>query len=63
MAKNALQVAGVVFGLVALLHLSRFLLHFDLMIGMTLVPVWVNGVGFVVASLLAFWMFKANKSL
>ena len=63
MAKNALQVAGVVFGLVALLHLSRFLLHFDLMIGMTLVPVWVNGVGFVVASFLAFLMFNSNKNL
>ena len=63
MPKTALKVGGTVFLLVALLHLSRLAFKFHLMIGDWMVPVWVNGAGFLVALGLSFWMFKAQKSL
>lgn len=63
MAKTVLKVGGAVFFLVALGHLSRLIFKFNLMIGYWDVPVWVNGVGFLVALGLSFWMFKAEKSL
>lgn len=63
MPKTALKVAGAVFLLVALLHLSRLAFKFNLIIGDSIVPVWINGAGFLVALGLSFWMFKAEKKL
>lgn len=56
MNKTPLTVAGVVFGLVALVHLSRLIFHFPLIIGM-MVPYWANGIGVIIAAGLSFWMF------
>jgi chromate transport protein ChrA len=63
MNKNlALLVAGLVFTLVAILHVWRLFAKFDLIIADYSVPLWVNGVGACVAILLAVWMFKARNS-
>ncbi len=63
MPKTALKVAGVVFLLVALLHLSRLAFKFNLVVGESVVPVWVNAIGFAIAAGLSFWMFKSEKNL
>ena len=63
MAKTALKVAGSVFFLVALLHLSRVVFQFDVVLGGWAAPIWVNGLGFLIAGSLSLWMFKAQKSL
>ncbi len=57
MPKAPLYVAGTIFGLIALLHLYRLYSHFSIVIGTTEVPVWANGVGFIVAGALSYWMF------
>ena len=62
MAKKALTVSGIVFLIVSLLHLARVLFKFNLVIGETVIPVWVNLIGFVAAGGLSFWVFKARRT-
>lgn len=52
-----LQVAGALFALVGLAHLLRIFTGFDLIVAGRQVPVWVNGIGLIVAGGLAAWMF------
>lgn len=63
MAKTPLTVAGIVFSLVALLHLSRLVFKFDFSINGAGVPLWANGLGLVIAALLAAWMLKTAKKV
>lgn len=59
MKKSPLIVAGILFALVALVHLSRLYFQFPLIIGTTLIPLWVNGIGLVVSGALSYWMFTS----
>lgn len=61
---TALLVAGLIFGVVSLVHLSRIFLEFNLIIARQMVPQWVSYPGFVIFFLLSLWMFAAknNKS-
>jgi len=59
MSKAPLTVAGTIFGIVALVHLYRIYDHFNLIVGTTEVPVWVNVTGAVIAGALSLWMFKS----
>ena len=59
--KTALNVAGVVFFFVALLHLVRVIFHLEIVIENFRVPLWYSGVGFCVAFLLSIWMFKSTR--
>lgn len=61
MTKSPLYVAGVVFALVALLHLYRLYDHFNVVVGTTEIPYWANGVGFIVAGLLSYYMFSSAR--
>jgi hypothetical protein len=62
MNKNIpLIVAGVIFSLVALMHLLRLLTGFEVTLRGSPVPLWVNGMGLVVTGALAVWMFAAAK--
>lgn len=54
-----LCVAGIIFGLVALVHLYRLFDHFNLVVGTTEIPVWANIVGVIVAGGLSIWMFSS----
>ena len=58
MKKAPLIVAGIVFALVALLHLGRIGYQIPIIVGSSDVPIWANVVGFVIAGLLSFWMFR-----
>jgi len=57
----ALRVAGVVFLLVAIMHLLRLLLRVQVSVGNTHVRLYLSLIGFVVALLMAIWMFAASK--
>ena len=57
----ALRVAGVVFLLVAIMHLLRLLLKVQVSVGDINVRLSLSLVGFVAALLLAIWMFSASK--
>ncbi len=61
MKRFALRVAGIIFALVALIHLARLYFEFPMNIGTWNVPLMVNTIGFIVAGLLSFWMFLASK--
>lgn len=61
MANTALIVAGIVFVLVSLLHLTRLIIKFEITVSKKVIPLWVNVIGLLVAGFLAFWMFTAAK--
>ena len=58
---HASKVAGIVFLLVAVMHLLRFLFKVEAVIGGFTVPLWYSLIGSVIALLLSLWMFKADK--
>jgi len=57
----ALTTAGIVFLIVALLHLSRLILKFEVAINGQHVRLMWNALAFVVSSGLSFWMFRARN--
>jgi len=57
----ALKVAGVIFLVVALMHLLRLLLKVQINIAGTDVSLSLSFIAFVVAVILAIWMFMASK--
>jgi len=62
MDKNvALIVAGVIFVLVAMLHLVRLITKFEVTVAKKVLPLWVNVIGLLVAGLLALWMFAVAR--
>ncbi|HTM64318.1 MAG TPA: hypothetical protein VL360_07430 [Gammaproteobacteria bacterium] len=54
---TALFVAGIVFAIVAIIHLLRLVTKFDIIIAGKHIPLWVNVVGLIVAGGLSWWMF------
>ena len=52
------NVAGILFTLVAILHLSRILFGFSFNLGSWNVPYWINGLGTVVTAFLAWVSFN-----
>lgn len=61
MQKTALNVSGIVFLAVALLHVWRYLLKVPVTFGATQIPIELSFVGAVVGFLLALWMFSAAR--
>ena len=55
-----LRVAGTVFALVCLGHLSRIITQADVLIASRPIPVWVNAVGVVIAGGLSLWMWRLS---
>jgi hypothetical protein len=60
--KTPLIVAGIVFSIVAILHLLRIIYHWEVIIAGQSIPMSVSIVGFVVTAILAIWMFRAASS-
>ena len=58
--KTFTAVAGVVFSVVAVLHLLRLLLHWEAVIGSWVVPPWVSGLALVLSGYLAYSAFTVN---
>ena len=56
-ATPALITAGIVFGLVAVVHLLRLVYKFEVVIAGKSIPLWANVVGFLIAGSLSIWMF------
>lgn len=55
--ETPLIVGGIIFTLVALVHLYRLLTGTLVIVGTTFVPLWITVAGLVVAVLMAIWMF------
>lgn len=62
MSKNfALTIAGIIFGLVSLMHLLRILFSINIIIAGYVIPMWVSGVGCAIPFILCLLMFVARK--
>ena len=61
--KGYLMVTRALFALVALVHLIRLLAHWPVVIGDWTAPLWVSGLGFLVAGGLSFWGAQLSRRL
>jgi len=61
MKELVLKVFAVIFLLVALLHLLRFLYKVPITVGCCSVPVYASVFGFLVALILGLWALRAAK--
>lgn len=59
--KVALNVAGVVFLLVSVLHLIRLIFQVEVVVGSFTVPHWYSGAFAAVTFLLSLWMFRSVR--
>ncbi len=57
----ALTVAGIVFAIVAIVHVFRLYYKWDIFAAGIVIPMWVSQVGLAVAVVLSVWMFAAVK--
>jgi len=58
-----LMVTRILFALIALFHLARMLTHGSAVIGGWVAPLWVSGLGFVVAGGLSIWGAQLSRRL
>jgi hypothetical protein len=58
-----LMVSRSLFALIALFHLTRMLAHWSAVIGGWTVPLWVSGLGFLVAGALSVWGAQVSRRL
>ena len=59
--KKALNTAGVIFLLAAVLHLMRLIFRWTVAIGDFTVPIWWSAGLAAIAFALALWMFKSVR--
>lgn len=57
--KNIHVVAGLIFAVVAILHLYRILIGFQVIFGSVSIPLWASWIGFIVATVLSYLFFKS----
>lgn len=62
MKGSAEFIAGIFFGLMALIHLARLLCPFDVVIGSYHVALWVSPIIFMGAGLLSAWLFRSPST-
>ena len=53
--------AAVVFALIALMQLLRFILRWQITVSGVIVPVWVSGIAFVIAAGLAVMLWREMR--
>jgi len=53
-----IQISGVAFGVIALLHIVRLLLDWPAQIGGWTVPLWISWIAILVAGALCGWAFR-----
>jgi hypothetical protein len=54
-------IAIIVFAIVALLHLLRYFLGWEVMVNSVTIPMWASLLGFVIAGILAFMLWREMK--
>lgn len=59
--KGALLVAGIIFGLMSLVHLYRIFYFFPVAFGTIIFPAQASVVAFIILGVLAIWMFWSAK--
>lgn len=59
MGNGAICLAGVLFALMAFVHLARIFCPFTVIIGTLVVPHWFSYFGFVIFGLISVYLFRA----
>lgn len=59
-AYPALIIAGIIFGIVALMHLLRLIFKAEVIIAGKKIPMWVSIAGFIIPFILSIWMIMAS---
>ena len=63
MNKNLpLIVAGIIFTLVALIHLLRIIYHWEIIISGYVIPMSASIIALIITAIVALWMFLAAKN-
>jgi len=57
-ARTYLMISGVIFGLVAILHLIRVINGWAFLVGSWSVPMWASWLGTAVPAVLCLWAFR-----
>jgi len=60
--KQYCLVSGILFSLVATVHLLRVVFGISVQIDQTIIPMFVSWIGFAVTATLAFFAFRINAS-
>ena len=63
MGRKAVFIAGVLFGLMALLHLWRLFYPFAVNIGSFSAPVWLSAILYVIGGCISAYLFRACRNL
>jgi hypothetical protein len=50
-------VSGIIFGLVALFHALRLVVHWQVHLLSQEIPIWLSGIGFVAVAGMCVWAF------
>jgi len=61
MKDTALRASAIIFLLVSIMHLLRFILKVKVTFGSLSVPVWFSIPGFLATFLLSLWLFSLAK--
>jgi len=56
------MIAVVVFALVALLHLLRLVLGWQITLNAVVIPIWASAVGLVITAVLAVMLYRESHS-
>ena len=57
-----LSIASIIFGLVAILHACRLLMHFSIMFNGQEVPLLFNVIGLLITGFMSFWLWRLKSS-
>lgn len=60
-SQNYFRLTGIIFGLVAAMHLFRVLFNWDVSLGPYVIPMWVSYFGFVFAGVISYLGCKHGK--
>ena len=61
--KLYLTISGVIFAIIALLHLLRILFQGPAMVGVWSVPLVISVMAVIIAGILTFWAFRLSRTL
>jgi len=56
------KIASVLFGIIAFVHAARLMSHFQISVGETEVPLWINWIGLFVAALFSYGLWKESNN-
>jgi hypothetical protein len=57
-----LRVASIVFGLMSLAQLARFIMRAELLVAGHLLPLWPSALAFVILGGLSLWLWKLART-